>query len=225
MREKVRTVPDLSETSPNHIQFRQDQRDGKEPMKAWERNVADHFKDKSEQEIKATLAATAHPFAVCFEQWIGDFNMGSGIRNANAFNAKEVFYVGNRKWDRRSSVGVYNYTEVQWIPTIEDFVKLQEKYTIIGVDNIPGKSVPLRSFKWPRNPLMVFGEEGTGLTLPMQAVCRDIVEIEMYGSVRSFNCGVASGIVMHDYIDKMYRPNPCCDNKDHQHNVLPFELA
>jgi len=173
---------------------------GQDPSRNWERNVADHFKDKSEEEIKSTLAATAHPFAVCFEQWVGDFNMGSGIRNANGFNAKEVFYVGNKKWDRRSAVGVYNYTNVQWIPTIEEFAKLAERYVIVGIDNIPGKSVPLSQYRWPENTLMVFGEEGTGLTPGMQALCHDIVEIEMYGSVRSFNCGVASGIMMYDYV-------------------------
>ncbi len=206
MRPKTRTTPDLSETSPAHIQFRQEQSEGKEPIRNWERNVADHFKNKSEEEIKAELSRMAWPFAVCFEQWVGDFNMGSGIRNANAFNAQEVFYVGNRKWDRRSSVGVYNYTEVKWIPTIEEFKKLQDRYVIVGIDNIPGKSVPLDTYKWSMNTLMVFGEEGTGLTQEMQGLCRDIVEIEMYGSVRSLNCGVASGIVMNDFV-RQFRKN------------------
>lgn len=191
MREKVRTKPELAAKTETDYRL-------------WERNVAPHLKEKSDDEIKAELAATAHPFAVCFEHWQGDFNMGSGIRNANAFNAKEVFYLGDKKWDRRSSVGVYNYTNVQWIPTIEDFMKLQERYVIVGVDNIPGKSIPLRHYQWPTNAIMVFGEEGTGLSLPMQAFCRDIVEIEMYGSVRSLNCGVASGIMMHDYLHKFY---------------------
>lgn len=200
MRQKIKTIPNLAETSPKHLEAITR---GKEHFRLWERNVADHFKDKTEAEIKVELRATAHPFAVCFEHVINDFNMGSGIRNANAFNAKEVFYIGDHKWDRRSSVGVYKYTEVQWIPTIEDFVKLQERYTIVGIDNIPGRSVPLSSYKWQPNTLMVFGEEGTGLTLPMQAFCKDIVEIEMYGSVRSFNCGVASGIVMHDFVRQM----------------------
>jgi tRNA G18 (ribose-2'-O)-methylase SpoU len=205
MREKVKTQPDLSQSSPAHHEFRHELDKGQDPLRKWERNVIDRFKDKPDEEIKAELAATAWPFAVCFEQWIGDFNMGSGVRNANAFNAKEVFYLGNKKWDRRSSVGVYNYTNVQWLPTIDDLVKLQEKYVIVGIDNIPGKSVPLASYEWQPNTLMVFGEEGTGLSLPMQAFCRDIVEIEMYGSVRSLNCGVASGIVMHDFVSRITR--------------------
>jgi tRNA G18 (ribose-2'-O)-methylase SpoU len=200
MRQKVRTQPDLSSSSPAHQEAT---KDGADHYRKWERNVSDRFKNKSEEEIKDELAATAHPFAVCFEHWIGDFNMGSGIRNANAFNAKEVFYIGDHKWDRRSAVGVYNYTEVQWISTVEDFKKLAERYTIVGVDNIPGRSCSLRHYQWPRNTLMVFGEEGTGLTPAMQELCRDVVEINMYGSVRSFNCGVASGIVMYDYVEKM----------------------
>lgn len=196
MRPKVKTTPDLSATSIAHQQAL---RDGKDHFRLWERNVADQFKDQPDQDIKAHLQATAHPFAVCFEHWIGDFNIGSGIRNANAFNAKEVFYLGEHKWDRRSAVGVYNYTPVQWLPTMEDLIKLQERYVIVGIDNLPG-ACSLRHYSWAPNTLMIFGEEGVGLTPAVQAFCRDIVEIEMYGSVRSLNCGVASGIVMHDFV-------------------------
>src|ERR1700679_209621 len=126
---KVKTLPDLSLDSPLHMEAKTT---SPEHFRLWEHNVADRFKNKTEEEVKAELKATSQPFAVCFEHWIGDFNMGSGIRNANAFNAKEVFYVGERKWDRRSAVGVYNYTPVQWLPTIEDFAKLKDRYQIIG---------------------------------------------------------------------------------------------
>lgn len=172
-----------------------------EHFRLWERNVADRFKALPEKEIRETLAKESFPFAVCFEHWIGDFNMGSGIRNANAFGAREVFYLGDKKWDRRASVGVYNYTNVTWLPTIDELIKLQERYVIVGIDNVPG-SVSIRHYRWAPNTLMVFGEEGVGLTPAMQSFCKDIVEIPMYGSVRSLNCGVASGIVMYDYTEK-----------------------
>jgi tRNA G18 (ribose-2'-O)-methylase SpoU len=204
MRPKVKTTPDLSFISEAHQQAL---RNGNDHFRLWERNVADRFKDMPDPDVKAQLQATAHPFAVCFEHWIGDFNMGSGIRNANAFNAKEVFYLGERKWDRRSAVGVYNYTPVQWLTTTEDLIKLQEKYVLVGVDNVPG-AISLRHYSWHPNTLMIFGEEGVGLTPGVQALCRDLVEIEMYGSVRSLNCGVASGIMMHDFVSKY--------NKDQQ---------
>lgn len=211
MRAKVKTSPDLSAASTAHIEARQK---GDEHYRLWERNVADRFKALPDEEIKETLVREAFPFAVCFEHWIGDFNMGSGIRNANAFGAKEVFYLGDKKWDRRSAVGVYNYTNVTWLPTMDDLIKLQEKYVIVGVDNVPG-SVSIRDYSWPfydggKETLLVFGEEGTGLTPAMQSFCKDIVEIPMHGSVRSLNCGVASGIVMYDFTEKFeqyYREN------------------
>lgn len=169
--------------------------------RAWQRNVADHLKEKSEEEIKQILRETANPFAVCFEHWIGDFNMSTGVRNANGFNAKEIYYIGERKWDRRGAVGVHNYTEIQWIPTVEDLASLRDRYTFVGIDNVPG-SVPMANYEWPENTMMVFGEEGPGLTPAMQAWCKDIVHIEMFGSVRSFNCGTASGIAMYDFVSK-----------------------
>lgn len=198
MKNKIRTVPDLGIASPAHVQAVEA---GGEHFRKWERNVADHFKDKSEEEIQETLRTSANPFAVMFENWLGDFNISTGIRNANGFNAKEVFYIGNHKWDRRGAVGVYNYTPVQWIANTEELAKLQERYTFIGVDNVPG-SIPMETFTWPVPSLLIFGEESTGLTPGIQAMCKHIVHIEMYGSVRSFNCGSASGIAMYDFVSK-----------------------
>lgn len=198
-KDKIKTIPNLAKASPKHMDAIAA---GKEHFSAWQFNVADHFKDKTVAEIKQTLKETAHPFAVCAEHFIGDFNLGTLIRNANAFGAKEVFYLGDKKWDKRSAVGVYNYTEVQWIPTIEDFMKLKEKYVIVGIDNVSG-SVPLSTYRFEPNTLLVFGEEGVGLTPAMQSFCKDVVEISMYGSVRSLNCGVASGIVMHDLVRQL----------------------
>jgi tRNA G18 (ribose-2'-O)-methylase SpoU len=198
MTPKIKTTPDLSETSPKHLEALAA---GNDHFSLWQRNVADHFKSKSEKEIREALQVTAHPFAIAVEHLIGDFNLGTVIRNANAFNAKEVFYLGDKKWDRRAAVGVHNYTSVQWLETIDDFIKLQEKYYIVGIDNVPG-SIPIQQYKWKPNPLMVFGEESVGLTSVMQSFCHEIIEIPMYGSVRSLNCGVASGIVMYDFVSK-----------------------
>jgi tRNA G18 (ribose-2'-O)-methylase SpoU len=200
-KKKISTNVDMATTSPAHLIAREDPEAN---YRSWSRNVADHLKDKSEEEIRQTLKDTANPFAVCFEHWIGDFNMATGVRNANGFNAKEIFYIGDKKWDRRAAVGVHNYTEVQWIPTIQELAFLWKQYTFVGIDNVPG-SVPMADYEWPENTMMIFGEEGPGLTAAMQRFCVDIVHIEMFGSVRSFNCGVASGIAMYDFVTKHHK--------------------
>ncbi len=167
-----------------------------EYMELQKRNVRDEFKDVPTEEIRETLKKTAFPYAVAVEHWKGDFNLSTVLRNANAFNALEVFYVGGKKdWDRRGSVGTHHYTDITFVPTLEEFKKLAETYTIIGIDCIPG-SVSINNVNWQPNTLLVFGEEGTGLTPEMVAICSKIVHINQYGSVRSLNAGCASAIAM-----------------------------
>lgn len=200
---KVKTIPDFAKESSVHQQAIAD---GFDHFFKYQRNVVDHFKDLSDDEIKQYLKATAFPYAVLFESWLGDFNTSTGIRNANAFNAEAVYYVGNRKLDRRGAVGTYKYTEVNFLPTLDDVVGLKKQYTFIGVDNVPG-SVSIDNFEYPERPLFVFGEEGTGLTPQMMSMCEKIVYIPQFGSVRSINCGCASAIVMNDFVTKWRRKN------------------
>jgi tRNA G18 (ribose-2'-O)-methylase SpoU len=201
-KDKVKTIPDLGATSPAHQAALAA---GTEHYKLWHRNVADHFKEMSEEAIKARLQATAHPFAVLMENLIGDFNFGTLIRNANAFNAKEVFYIGDKKFDKRGAQGTYHYTDVKWLSTIEELLLLKEQYVFVGVDNIDG-AVSISTYNWPANSLLIFGSEGVGLTTQMQAMCDKLVYIEQFGSVRSLNVGTASGIIMHDFVSK-FRAN------------------
>lgn len=192
MKEKVHTVPNLLDGAILHQEAI---KAGTQHFASWTYNVADRFKSMEVSQIKEELKRTALPFAVCFENVINDFNMGTAIRNANAFNAQEIYYIGNKRWDRRGAVGVHNYSDVKWIPSLDELVKLNDKYTFVGIDNIPG-SVSISSYTFNPNTLLFFGEEGVGLTPKLQSMCKDIVHIDMYGSVRSLNCGTASGIAM-----------------------------
>lgn len=194
-----RTVPDLSLNSPTHTSALQDL---KKHFSTPDLNVADRFKGLTKEEVNQQLRQTASPFAVLLEHWIHDLNLSSAIRNANAFNAREVFYIGSKRWDRRGAVGVYHYTPITWLSTMEEVIALKEKYTFVGIDNIPG-SVSMKNFQWQPNTLFVFGEEKTGLTPGMQALCSALVHIDMRGSVRSLNCATASGIIMNDFVSKV----------------------
>lgn len=198
MKQRAKTQEDLSAASPPHLEAKAL---GDEHFRLWQRNVIDEFKPLSEDEIKIKLKQTAFPYAVCFENFINDFNISSAIRNANVFNAKEVFYLGDKRFDRRGMQGVHNYMDITWLPTIEDFFKLKEKYKIIGFDNIPG-SVPISTYTWCPNTMIVFGSEGVGLTPLMQSYCDELVYIEQFGSVRSLNVATASGIAMNDFVTK-----------------------
>ncbi len=182
----------------------------REKWSFWKRNVADIFKDWTVEEIKDTLKETAFDYAVLMEHWNGDFNISTMVRNANAFNAKEVFYIGKKRWDRRGAVGTHHYTPLNHVKALEDVLVLKEKYTFVAFDNNVEKYdiMDLSDFDWNRlekPPLMIFGEEGEGVTSTLLEWSDYVVEIPQYGSVRSLNVGTSSGIVMYDYVNKIRR--------------------
>jgi tRNA G18 (ribose-2'-O)-methylase SpoU len=172
----------------------------------WTRNVIDRYKSWSTESIKRDLQRTANPFAVCMEHWQGDFNISTLIRNANAFNAKKVYYLGKKRFDRRGTVGTHHYVDLSYLGVSRDLlVDLKKDYTIVAIDNNIPNTRKLDEFDWSsleKPPLMVFGEEGMGLTEGTLNIADCAVEIPQYGSVRSLNVGTSSGIVMYDFISK-----------------------
>lgn len=197
---KVKTKPDISIESEVHKEVREFNVDYRT---SWLYNVEDRFKDKSREYIRETLAKEAFPFSILCEQWVNDFNIASVMRNANAFNAKEIFYIGNKKIDRRGMTGTYNYKDIKWLSSMDEVISLKKDYKFVAIDNLDG-AMPLQEYKWEKNTLMVFGSEGVGITDYMRSLCDDTVYIKQYGSVRSLNAAVASGIVMNDFITRCY---------------------
>ena len=172
--------------------------------KSWKRNVLNKYKDWSTESIKKHLQKNANPFAVCMEHWQGDFNIASLIRNANAFNAKKIFYIGKKRYDRRGCVGTHHYTNIDFLSSgIPELVELKDHYTFIAIENNVSNTVKLREFDWnklQKQPLFFFGEEGTGLTAEVLELCDYTIEIEQYGSVPSLNVATSSGILLYDFV-------------------------
>ena len=165
------------------------------------RNVVDRYRYWKREEIVADLARRAHGFHVAIENWEHDFNIGTVVRNANAFGAAGVHIVGRRRWNRRGAMVTDRYLAVINHPTIEALIGWAEaeKMPLIGIDNLPG-SVPLETFPLPERCVMLFGQEGPGLSESARRAVAAVCSIAQFGSTRSINAGVASGIAMHEWI-------------------------
>ncbi|WP_018157963.1 TrmH family RNA methyltransferase [Demetria terragena] len=165
------------------------------------RNVADHYRYWTHEAIVADLDRTRHPLHIAVENWQHDFNIGSIIRTANAFNVKAFHIVGKRRWNRRGAMVTDRYQHERHHPTVHDLAQWAsaEGLVLIGIDNVPG-SVSLETYDLPRGCVLVFGQEGPGLSEEMRAQCRDILHIEQFGSTRSINAGAAGAIAMHAWI-------------------------
>jgi tRNA G18 (ribose-2'-O)-methylase SpoU len=173
------------------------------------RNVVDRYRYWTREAVVADLDQRRHGFHVAIENWQHDFNIGTVVRNANAFLAAEVHIVGRRRWNRRGAMVTDRYQHVRHHPTIEDFVSWSagSGLTVVGIDNLPG-SRPMETATLPRECVLLFGQEGPGLSDDARAACRELFSIAQYGSTRSINAGVASGIAMHAWIRAHAGPPP-----------------
>lgn len=165
------------------------------------RNVVDHYRYWSIDAIVADLDARRHPFHVAIENFTHDFNIGSVVRTANAFLAREVHIVGRRRWNRRGAMVTDRYQHVSHHDDAEGLSQWASSagLPVIGIDNLPG-AVPLETADLPEECVLLFGQEGEGLTDEAHDCVHQVLSIAQYGSTRSINVGAAAAIAMHAWV-------------------------
>ncbi|WP_294179931.1 TrmH family RNA methyltransferase [uncultured Schumannella sp.] len=165
------------------------------------RNVVDEFRYWRMEAIVAELDTRRHGFHVAIENWQHDLNIGSIVRSANAFGAAAVHIVGKRRWNKRGAMVTDRYQRVLHHETVEALVAwaAEHEVPIIAVDNVPG-SVDVIGADLPMNAVLLFGQEGPGLSAEALAAADTTVYIRQYGSTRSINAAAAAAIVMYEWI-------------------------
>lgn len=167
------------------------------------RNIIDYYKYWTTDAIKADLDTKRLNYSVLCCNINGDLNIGSVIRNSNAFLAKEVIIYGRKKYDRRGAVGVQNYLNFKHVKELTDIKEYIQKNHCIAIDNVDN-SLNINDFVWPNYHFtMIFGAEGVGIPKEILDMILYKVYIPQLGSVRSLNVGCASAIAMNDYIRKL----------------------
>jgi len=164
------------------------------------RNVADRYRYWRLEAIVADLDQRRHPFHVAIENWRHDFNIGAVVRNANAFLARAVHVVGERRWNRRGAMMTEAYQDVRLHPTLEGFAAwaAAEGLPLVGVDNLPG-ALPIDRASLPRACVLLFGQEGDGLSPAARDAVASLLSIPQFGSTRSINAGAASAVAMYEW--------------------------
>jgi len=172
-------------------------------LTSWMFNVKPHLKALSRDEIKYHCKSNSKPYAVMMAQVMGDFNFASVIRSANAFGSEKVFYFGKKRFDRRGTCGTHLYIDVEYLSTQEEIENLKKEYVFVALENI-NRTHYLSDFSWKtdKKPLIIIGEEGTGIPKEVLSLCDFQVEIEQFGSVPSVNAAIAASIAMNDFVTK-----------------------
>jgi tRNA G18 (ribose-2'-O)-methylase SpoU len=165
------------------------------------RNVVDRYRYWTVEAVAADLDRRRHDFHVAIENFGHDLNIGTVVRTANAFLAAEVHVVGRRRWNRRGAMVTDRYQHLRHHPDVAGLLDHARGagLAVVAVDNGPG-AVPLETADLPRRCVLLFGEEGPGLTAEARAGADLTVSIAQFGSTRSLNAGVAAGIAMHGWV-------------------------
>ncbi|WP_374023182.1 TrmH family RNA methyltransferase [Mycobacterium sp. HNNTM2301] len=165
------------------------------------RNVVDAYRYWTREAIIADIDRRRHSLHVAIENFGHDANIGSVVRTANAFAVHTVHIVGRRRWNRRGAMVTDRYQRLCHHDSTEELLGFAADagLTVVAVDNVPG-ATRLEETALPRDCLLVFGQEGPGITDDIRAGAAMAVSIAQFGSTRSINAGVAAGIAMHAWI-------------------------
>lgn len=165
------------------------------------RNVVDGYRYWRREAIVADLDRRRHGFHVAIENWQHDFNIGAVVRTANAFLAAAVHIIGRRRWNRRGAMVTDRYQHVRHHESVAAFGDWArgEDLPVLGVDNLPG-AVPLETFDLPPRCVLLFGQEGPGLSTVASEQADAVLSIVQFGSTRSINAGAAAAIAMHAWV-------------------------
>ncbi|MDT0277188.1 TrmH family RNA methyltransferase [Blastococcus goldschmidtiae] len=173
------------------------------------RNVVDAYRYWTVEAIVADLDQRRHGFSVAIENFGHDLNIGTVVRTANAFLAAEVHIVGRRRWNRRGAMVTDRYQHLRHHPDVGALLAFAaaDGLAVVAVDNSPG-AVPIETAQLPRRCVLLFGQEGPGLSEEARAGADLTVSIAQFGSTRSINVGVAAGIAMHTWVRQYAGPGP-----------------
>ena len=165
------------------------------------RNVLDKYRYWKIEAIIADLDIRRHRFHVAIENWQHDLNIGSIVRTANAFLAAEVHIIGHKRWNRRGAMVTDRYQHVRHHSTVEEFVAWakSESLPIIAIDNVPGCQ-QIEKYSLPESCVLLFGQEGPGLSEAAVEASEVVLEITQFGSTRSINASAAAAITMHSWV-------------------------
>jgi len=169
------------------------------------RNIVDQYRYWKTEAIKSHLSLTRAPVEVAIENWQHDLNIGSLVRSANAFNVRKVHIIGKKHWNQHGALMTDKYLELLHHPSVETFLGY------VNTNHVPlicfennTESVPLEAFRFPSNPILVFGNEGMGMSETLLQAATAVVHISQHGSVRSINASAAGAIALFEWQRQHY---------------------
>ena len=169
------------------------------------RNLMDEYKGLPNEEVLSRLDQKRTSLEIAIENLSHDFNIGTIVRNANAFNVAKVYILGKRKYNRRGAMVTDKYLHMNHFENIADFVADAHARgkIVVAIDNNRPESKPLQGAKLQPNSILVFGSESDGISQELLDLADCCYYIEQLGSTRSINVGCASAVALYEFTRRL----------------------
>lgn len=157
--------------------------------------------------IKDALKDVRMPFEIAVYGIGNYFNAATIIRTAHNFLCKKIYIMDSEGFYEKGTMGNHRFEEIVEIPLISfmEMIK-QEKRNLVLFEKRPGfKTQDIRNFQYPKNPILVFGSEKTGIPdclIEQFGGWDNVVSIPGFGVNNDLNVGTAASIGMFDWISK-----------------------
>ena len=173
-------------------------------------NVKDEYKHLTLEELKDISNMDRLNFSILFLNVEKNLNISNLIRSAHLLGAKKVIIVGSTRYDRRGTVGMHNYIDVERIECSSEkdsminlltTIKKENNYQMLFLEqndtSIDISSDEFKKLVIHENNCIVIGNESVGIDKDiLDSVADNIIEIDQFGVGRSLNAAVAGSIVM-----------------------------
>lgn len=169
------------------------------------RNLMDEYKGLPNEEVLSRLDQKRTSLEIAIENLSHDFNIGTIVRNANAFNVAKVHILGKRKYNRRGAMVTDKYLHMNHFENIADFVADAHARgkIVVAIDNNRPESKTLQGAKLQPNSILVFGSESDGISQELLDLADCCYYIEQLGSTRSINVGCASAVALYEFTRRL----------------------
>lgn len=158
----------------------------------------------SKKQIKNTLDEIRHPIDIAVYGSLNHFNAGAVIRLSHCFLARSVYLVDMPQYYKKASMCTRKYEHIHKV-SLDDFLEETKHKNIVAFErNYDIDTEDIRTFQYPESPVLFFGNEQSGCPQEVLDQAFSTVSIPMFGVTNDINISVACGIVLYDYINKLY---------------------
>jgi len=153
-------------------------------------------------QLREQLAPKRFPVSVAIYGTENYFNLGAIVRVAHGFLCKELIAIDCPSYYRKAAMGCNKWEDIVNV-SLQEFLEQYNARPIISFERRADlESKSLYEFKYPQNPILVFGSEKHGVPDSLLNASQSVVTIPMYGLINDMNLANAVSIAIYDWHSK-----------------------